>query len=54
MQSLVSDFFARRSARDLDTTCLQRVRRPPFVTELSALTRHRTASSFAPGGGQLH
>jgi pimeloyl-ACP methyl ester carboxylesterase len=38
MQSLVSDFFARRSARDLDTTCLQRLRRPPFVTELSALS----------------
>jgi pimeloyl-ACP methyl ester carboxylesterase len=33
MRSLVADFFARGSARDLDVACVQSLRRPPFVTE---------------------
>ncbi len=33
MRDLVAEFLAKGSARDLDTTCLQDLRRPPFVTE---------------------
>jgi pimeloyl-ACP methyl ester carboxylesterase len=35
MQTLAATFLAKGSARDLDTTCVQGLRRPPFVTELS-------------------
>ena len=34
MSSLVAEFFARGSARDLDVACVQSLRRPPFVTAL--------------------
>jgi len=33
-QNLVAEFLRRGSARDLDVTCTQHLRRPPFVTEL--------------------
>jgi hypothetical protein len=35
LQAIVADFFAKGSARDLDVTCVQTLRRPPFLTELS-------------------
>src|SRR2546425_859889 len=31
-RDLVADFFAQGSARDLDTRCVETLRRPPFVT----------------------
>ena len=34
MRTLVAEFVARGSARDLDATCMNELRRPPFVTEL--------------------
>ena len=34
MQTLVAEFLARGSARELDTRCVRELRRPPFVTEL--------------------
>ena len=32
LRNLVADFFARGSARDLDTRCVETLRRPPFAT----------------------
>ena len=32
--AIVADFFAKGSARDLDVTCAQALRRPQFVTAL--------------------
>ena len=32
LRDLVADFFAQGSARDLDTRCVETLRRPPFVT----------------------
>lgn len=37
LRDLISDFLVKASARDLDTQCLQALRRPPFVTELPPL-----------------
>jgi hypothetical protein len=34
-KAIVADFFDKGSARDLDVTCVQTLRRPPFLTELS-------------------
>jgi pimeloyl-ACP methyl ester carboxylesterase len=31
LRDLVADFFARGSARDLDTRCVEALRRPPFA-----------------------
>lgn len=33
LRDLVSVFVARGSARDLDTRCVEALRRPPFVTQ---------------------
>jgi pimeloyl-ACP methyl ester carboxylesterase len=33
LRDLVSDFVVRGSARDLDTRCIEALRRPPFVTQ---------------------
>ena len=38
-RALVSDFVARGSANDLNTQCLDHLRRPPFVTELPGGSR---------------
>jgi hypothetical protein len=35
LQSIVAEFLAKGSARDLDLSCLRTLQRPPFVTELS-------------------
>ena len=32
LRDLVAEFFARGSARELDTACADTLRRPPFVT----------------------
>lgn len=34
LRDLVADFIARGSANELDTRCVEALRRPPFVTEL--------------------
>ena len=34
LTGIVAEFFAKGSARDLDVTCVQTLRRPPFVIEL--------------------
>ena len=35
-QALTTEFFAKASAKHLDTSCTGKLKRPPFVTELSA------------------
>jgi pimeloyl-ACP methyl ester carboxylesterase len=34
VQNLVAEFLSKGSARELDTTCVKELRRPPFATEL--------------------
>ena len=35
LDKLMLDFLAKGNARDLDTTCVERVSAPPFVTNES-------------------
>ncbi|HET7005680.1 MAG TPA: alpha/beta fold hydrolase [Candidatus Binatia bacterium] len=39
-RSLIVEFIARGSAKELDASCAKRLRRPPFATELPARYKH--------------
>ena len=39
LRNLIAEFISRGSAKGLDTTCVELMRRPPFATELPAQYR---------------